>query len=51
LVVAKVVDSRYRYNTNLGIDDPMKQVVDGHLRIELLDINWQKFPADANNAG
>ena len=25
---------------------PMTSVVNGNLRIELLDINWQKFPAD-----
>jgi hypothetical protein len=28
----------------------MQSVVDGHLRIKLLDINWQELPADANNA-
>jgi hypothetical protein len=53
LVVKKVVDSRYRYNianANLGIGDPMQLVVDGHLIIELLDIDWQKFPANTNNA-
>jgi hypothetical protein len=27
----------------------MQSVADGHLRIELLDIDWHKFPADAKN--
>jgi hypothetical protein len=27
----------------------MQLVVDGHLGIEPLDINWQKFPADGKN--
>ena len=56
-VVEKVVDSQYRYdtdtdldNTNLGIYNPMQSTVDGHLRIKLLDTDWQKFPADANKA-
>jgi hypothetical protein len=56
LVVAKVVVSRYRYNTdtilanaNLAIGDPMQLEVNGHFGIELFDIDWQKFPADAKN--
>jgi hypothetical protein len=27
----------------------MQSTVDGHLRIDPLDINWQELPADANN--
>jgi hypothetical protein len=57
LEVAIVVDSQYRNdtytilaNTNLGIGDPMQSVADGKVSIELLDIDWQKFPADAKNA-
>jgi hypothetical protein len=57
LVVEKVVDSQYQNDTNkifananLFIANPMQLVVDGHHRIELLDINCQKSPADANNA-
>jgi hypothetical protein len=56
LVVEKVVDSRYRYNINtdvadasLGIGDPMQLVTDSKVSIELLDIDWHKFPTDANN--
>lgn len=37
-------------DADLAIGDPMQSVVDGHLRIKLLDINWQELPADANNA-
>jgi hypothetical protein len=33
-------------DANLGISYPMQSVVDGHLGIEPLDINWQKYPAD-----
>jgi hypothetical protein len=57
LEVAIVVDSQYRNdtntilaNTNLGIGDPMQSVADSKVSIELLDIDWQKFPADAKNA-
>ena len=42
LVVSKVVDSQYRCDVadaNLGIGDPMQSVADGHLGIELLDID------------
>ena len=48
-VVAKVVDSQYRYDTNtdladtnLGIGDPMQSLVNSHLRIESLDIDLRK---------
>jgi hypothetical protein len=27
----------------------LQSVVDGHLGIERLDIDWQKFPADGKN--
>jgi hypothetical protein len=37
-------------DANLAIGDPMQLVVNGHLRIEPLDINWQEFPADASDA-
>ncbi len=53
----KQISDLKRYNTdtistdaNLAIGDPMQSVVDGHLRIELLDIDWQELPADAIDA-
>jgi hypothetical protein len=53
----KKISDLIRYDTdtiladaNLAIDDPMQSVVDGHLRIEPLYIDWQELPADANNA-
>jgi hypothetical protein len=33
-----------------GIGYPMQSIVNGHLGIELIDINWQELPANANNA-
>jgi len=53
LVVAKVVDNRYRYDiadTNLGIGNPMQSVDDSKVSIESLDINWQELPADGKNS-
>ncbi len=56
MVVKKVDVSQYWYDTdiiladaNLAIGYPMQLVVDGHLGIEPLDIDWQKFPANGKN--
>jgi hypothetical protein len=50
LVVEKVADSQYRYNTdtdlanlNLGIGYPMQSVIDSKVSIEPLDIDWHKI--------
>jgi len=36
-------------DANLAIGNPMQSVVDDHLRIKLLDIDWQKVPANGKN--
>ncbi len=50
LVVEKVVDSRYQYDTNtdlatlnIGICYPMQSVTESKVSIELLDIDWHKI--------
>ena len=56
MVVEKVVDSRYQYDTdtnlaeaNLGIGGLMQSVTDNKVSIESLDIDWHTFSADANS--
>jgi hypothetical protein len=34
----------------LAIGCLMQSAVDGHVSIDLLDIDWQELPANANNA-
>ncbi len=55
-IVKTVDDSQYPYDTNtllanadLAISYPMQSAVDGHVRINPLDIDWQKFPAIGKN--